>query len=55
MCNNSLLATDYIEKIFSRKSEQTSAMKPRFLKLVAYGLYVHGPDGARDFTPRYVP
>ena len=28
MCNNSLLATDYIEKIFSRKSKQTSAMKP---------------------------
>ena len=28
MCNNSLLATDYIEKIFSRKNKQTSAMKP---------------------------
>jgi len=32
MCNNSLLATDYIEKIFSRKSKQTSAMKPEALK-----------------------
>ena len=32
MCNNSLLATDYIEKIFSRKSKQTSAMKPEAQK-----------------------